>query len=565
MKRIIFLISAVVTTLATVAQEGPIRLENDQLKVVWMKGREGWKITSLQMMVNKKWVALERPSGEYTLLYSESKPPTDADQIFKTITGVAWPDPAYTYQISVWKESTSPVSLNTAGKAIHFFPSSAKSMGKNVVEFTGETEFATVKSQWRIDENFPGDIRVTQTMTCKKDGYYSLASPTLNVISEKEISWATVPGYFQGKEIHKNMILAYGYGQSIPSLPVVYRERCASSFCPIISTKNNVSISVIPEPGTGRNPWTNNKNTHQDWYLGISHMNRKAQISPTMYYPVLGEPKSAIKSNNTISYQFRYSLTPGAWDVLFKHAVNDVYGFDKSLALRKNEQSLSNRVEEMRKYLSERQTSLWQIEEFKGIKIGAQSYLGGVVGSNKDAQKNSDYGAMWMLANISDDRYLKDSVLPYALNFKLAQQQTEDGFFKGAAMGQYFLANTKRFTEEWGEFVEPVSLTYYIMLDIGNILLFEPGNAELRERLASGAELLLKWQKADGSWEVAYDKATHQPLFTDLQDLRPTFYGLIVAYRILKDEKYLTAAKRRTPAPRPGRSRRAAVPSGPSA
>jgi hypothetical protein len=53
---------------------------------------------------------------------------------------------------------------------------------------------------------------------------------------------------------------------------------------------------------------------------------------------------------------------------------------------------------------------------------------------------------------------------------------------------------------------------------------------------------LLKWQKADGSWEVAYDKFTHQPLFTDLKDLRPTFYGLLVAYRILKDRKYLDAA-----------------------
>ena len=58
-----------------------------------------------------------------------------------------------------------------------------------------------------------------------------------------------------------------------------------------------------------------------------------------------------------------------------------------------------------------------------------------------------------------------------------------------------------------------------------------------------GADLLLKWQKEDGSWEVAYDQQTQKPLFTDIKDLRPTFYGLIVAYRILKDEKYLRAAE----------------------
>jgi hypothetical protein len=54
--------------------------------------------------------------------------------------------------------------------------------------------------------------------------------------------------------------------------------------------------------------------------------------------------------------------------------------------------------------------------------------------------------------------------------------------------------------EEWGEVVEPIGLTYYTMLDIGNILLFEPGNEVLRERLRIGAESLLKLQKADGSW-----------------------------------------------------------------
>lgn len=544
MKKFACLLGILVTCSIAFSQDEPIRLENDRLRIEWTKGSEGWKITTCQVLVNKKWVAVNQPSGEYTLLYSETKPPTDPDQVFKTITGTTWPDPAYTYQIGIWKEATSPVSLNTAGKAFHFYPSTAKSSGKNAIEFSAETEVATIKSQWTFDEKFPGDIKVTQTMTCKKDGYYSLASPSLTTISEKDIAWATVPGYFQGKEVHTNMILAYAYGQGIPSLPVVYRERCASTFCPIISTKNNLSVAVIPEPGTGRDPWALDKNTHQDWFLGISHMNRRAQVTPTMYYPVLGEPKSFLKENNTTSYKFRYSLMPGEWNVLLDHAVNDVYGFHRSLALRKNEQSLANRVEEMRKYLSDRKTSLWQIEDYKGRKIGAQSYLGGVVGSNKDAQKNSDYGAMWMLASISNDRYLKDSVLPYALNFKLAQQQTEDGFFKGAAIGQYFLANKKMFTEEWGEFVEPVSLTYYIMLDVGNMLLFEPRNKELRERLASGAELLLKWQKPDGSWEVAYDKSTYKPLFTDIQDLRPTFYGLIVAYRILKDEKYLAAAKK---------------------
>src|SRR5690606_5452339 len=108
----------------------------------------------------------------------------------------------------------------------------------------------------------------------------------------------------------------------------------------------------------------------------------------------------------------------------------------------------------------------------------------------------------------------------------------------------YYLSNSKRFTEEWGDYVEPIALTYYTMLDIGNILLFHANDEELRARLRAGADKLLGWQKPDGSWEVAYDKKHEQPLFTDIKDLRPTFYGLLVAYRILGDNKYLDAAKR---------------------
>ena len=198
----------------------------------------------------------------------------------------------------------------------------------------------------------------------------------------------------------------------------------------------------------------------------------------------------------------------------------------------------------MHHYLTDPKTSLWNIEEFEGKKIGAQSYLGGVVGSNKDAMKNSDYGAMWMLASATNDPLLTKNVLPYAENFKLAQQETGASFFKGAPEGQYYLAKSHKFVEEWGEVVEPIGLTYYTMLDIGNMLLFEPTNAELKERLRLGADRLLTWQKPDGQWAVAYDRHTEQEIFKDIQDLRPTFYGLIVAYRILKDPKYLTAARK---------------------
>src|SRR5690606_8546955 len=104
-------------------------------------------------------------------------------------------------------------------------------------------------------------------------------------------------------------------------------------------------------------------------------------------------------------------------------------------------------------------TSLWHTFEYQGKEIGAQEDNGPVVGSDKDAVKNSDYGAMWMLAHLTQDSILINHRLPYASNFKLVQQEMEDEFFSGAVAGQYYLSKSKRFTEEWGQYVEPIALT----------------------------------------------------------------------------------------------------------
>ena len=251
-------------------------------------------------------------------------------------------------------------------------------------------------------------------------------------------------------------------------------------------------------------------------------------------------------------FSFRYSLRNDDWFAAIRHAAYDIYRLDDFLALKKPARSLSQRLHSLHRYVTDDATSLWHTEQFGGLTIGAQAYNGGVVGAERDpkkpgdydAMKNSDYGAMWMLARLTGDPRLTRDRLPYARNFKFVQQQAAPGFFQGAAIGQYYLAKSRRFVEEWGDYVEPIAITYYTMLDLGNILLFEPGDNELRERLRLGAERLLQWQRQDGSWAVAYDHATQKELFTELPDARATFYGLVVAHRILGDRKYLDAARR---------------------
>jgi hypothetical protein len=541
---IFYLIAGVYTMPFTAAAQDKLSLTNATLQLEWQKTANGYMLSKAQVQQTGKAVLLPMPSGEYTILYSAQKP--DSLPLFNQVDEHArnFPEPIYKYITGTWHTNLKPVPMNTAGTALHFFPAQAKQNNNSEVQFTQDTKEASIAARWTLHPKYKNDILVEIKLTARQAGYFSLASPSLATIAGKDLSWGIIPGHFQGKALQEDLVLSYAYGQGIPGKPVLVRERTASTLAPIISQKNGLTLAVIPEPGTGRDPWTKDKNTHNDWQLGLSLMNRKAELTPTAYHPVLGEKDSYLNTGESRTFKFRYTLQNSDWYPVYKHAIEDVYRFSDVLALKQTRQSLTDRILSMLQYVNNDTTSLWRLEKFNGQQIGAQAYLGGVVGSDKDAMKNSDYGAMWMLATITGDPVLRKSRLPYARNFKLAQQQQEAGFFQGAAVGQYYLSKSRKFTEEWGPYVEPIGLTYYTMLDIGNVLLFEPDDTELKERLRLGAERLLSWQHPDGHWEVAYDRKTEKPRFTELKDVRPTFYGLLVAYRILGDKKYLDAARK---------------------
>lgn len=520
-----------------------LTLSNENLNLTWEKSAAGYILKAFQVKDKGNKVALNQPSGEYSFLYCENEPSSEIlpSQISKR--AFSFPDSSYGHFFDRWKNSLSSVPLNMTGKAIDFFPSKYEQNNNKSITFSKETPKASISASWELDPIYKNDIVVEMILEAKIDGYFSLSSPILATIKEKELSWATVPGYFQGKGLESDLVLSYGYGQGIPNRPVILRERVASTLSPLISTKEGVTLAVIPDPGQGRDPWENNIITQNKWKLGLSVMNRKGELTPVLYHPVLGEEGSYMEKGEKLTFSFRYTVQSAHWFEVYKHAINDIYRFKNVLTLKDTKESLSNRFFAITKYVNNDTSSMWNIKSFEGLKIGAQDYLSSVYDKDDDAMKNSDYGAMWMLANITDSTLMKTR-LPYARNFKLAQQQKDSGYFQGAAMGQYYLWKTSRFVEEWGNYVEPIGLTYYVMLDIGNILLFNANDTLLQERLRLGAERLIKWQHFDGSWEVAYDRRTNAPIFTDLKDLRPTFYGLLVAYRILGDEKYLHAACR---------------------
>jgi len=541
MKKISGLIIVVQVVSTCAFGQSDIVLENRDLRLKWEETPNGYVLDEITLHRNSEAIAVPNTQGSYLALYSKSTPDTQPDtSLMERAQGHVFD--SYKYIISRWVDNFRPVALNTAGEATSFYPTNAKS-GPNGVEFIHQADQFTAEITWTLDHLYTSDIWVEMRIKAKQSGYFSFASPTLFATSPDDLEWAMLPGYFQGHEIQPDLLRAYAYGQGIPNIPVVVRERTASTLSPLIQNKQGITLAVIADPeATATDPWAGSHDTRSEWRLGLSLMNRQAQLSPTLYHPVLGEMDSFMEAGEERIFRFRFSIQQNDWFQVYQHAIYDVYDFRKAVELKNTRESLSNRILSMLNYLKDDRTSLWNIHEYQGMEIGAQSYLGGVVGSDRDAMKNADYGAMWMLARITGDSVLNETRLQPARNFKLTQQQTEDGFFKGAAVGQYYLWKSRRFTEEWGDYVEPIALTYYTMLDIGNILLFDPTDQALKDRLRIGADKLLQWQHADGGWEVAYDRHTKQPVFTDQLDLRPTFYGLIVAYRLLGDEKYLKGA-----------------------
>lgn len=531
--------------------KGP-SLSNGVLNLEWINSAEGYHLKKLSLFNKGAWVNLSAtPSGAFTVLYA-----ADTLSLMDKRSAASasnFPEPEYRYIIPIWKQSTSSVQMNTAGSAINFYPDLKKEVKQQGINkqqnnkeliFQKEQEQFILTSSWRFDERYPNDIKVTLKLKAKQAGYYSIASPELAAFDKNNFKWATVPGVFQGNQLNPNFVNAYAYGQGIPDVPVMVRERTASTLSPLLQNNQHITLAVIPEPGTGRDPWLSDKKTQGSWNLGLSVLNRKGNLMPTVYHPVLGQEKSYLAKNDSLTFSFRYTIKAEDWFSVMKHAANDIYRFRDVLALKKTSSSLTDRVFRMANYIVDDSLSMWQLTDFKHMEIGAQKYLGGVYGSEKDAMKNSDYGAMWMLARLTNNKKLVDDRLPYARNFKIAQQHTDKDFFYGALEGQYFLKNSKKFTEEWGPYTEPIGSTYYLMMDIGNVLLFEGNDPKLRAGLKLAAEKLLSWMKPDGSWEVAYDNKTNEARFKDISDLRPTFYGLLVAYKILGDKKYLAAAKK---------------------
>lgn len=501
MKKNLFIVSFLMLVFNTIwgntrtNQNEELVLSSDYIKLVWNKQSDGWHVKNVSVGTK----SFPNPAGYYTLLYLNRRP------------------------------APNLVDLDIEGKAFTFYPSNGEQLNDGSIRFTQTLRFGEMESIWAIDPECPEDVKVSIQVKMTVDGSVSLSSPTLVTIDQKNVSWGMIPGNWYGTEMQTDINLVRQYSMGIPAIPILAKERSTMTLCPLLTTKDKQTIAVVPEPGTSADPWMKDSSTRDQNKVALSLMNRHDELSPVVYAPVMGQVGSKVTKGSVVNLGIRYVIRNSDWFPVFCHAVNGIYKLPELLNLQHNFMSLSERVSRMQKYLRDEKKSAWSTWNIRGYKVGA------------NGSKIADAGTMYMIARNGNDSVMSTR-LPFVRNYKLAQQQVEPGFFQGAALGEY--GDEDGVESERGNWIEPLHTTYYAMVDFANMLLFDPSDMELKERLKLAAEKLLQWQHADGSFDVGYDRFSYKLSFSDLKDYRPTWYGLLIAYRMLGDKRYLDAAEK---------------------
>lgn len=497
----------VLVTPGVAAADDGLVLQSSAVSLKWQPTADGWALAALGLKRRNGWRPVLTPVGRY----------------------------------GIWSATSAPAAANvrrvSAGTRTTFLPQSGSRSGQTVT-FVATQPTGTLRAVWRLDPAAPTDVLVTVTWTPTAAGWYSIPSPTLATVADADLGFGVVPGYWSAATLETDDTLTYRYQVGAPTVPLITNEVSTTSLTAIVSSRTQAAtLAVIADPSLARDPWAADASTLGRWNVGMSLRALTGELSPTSVYPVLGQAGSQLAAGQPVAATFRYVLTDGDWYAASRHATRDVYQLGTYLGLARATDSLSHRINRMHDYLVSPR-SQWHTWEYQGLTLGAES------------GKLSDVGAMWMMDAITGDPVIHHDRLPVARNFKLTQQQTAAGPFQGAALGEYF--KNGGFVSElvWAnintpDYVSPIFTTFYTLADMGNIALFAPDDAEIRERIRLGAEKLLAWQHADGGFDIGYQRADPSVRqYPELTDLRATWYGFVAAYRVLGDSRYLAAARR---------------------
>lgn len=509
-----FLVGAGAIGLATVAVPPAIGapraiVANDGVRISWTKAAHGWATEAIEVRAGSSWRPMYAPAGHYTVLISESEP-----------------DPAR-------------VKHGTEGRVLTLLPVHQR-RGRDGIQFEAVDAAGRLTAVWSADPQRPQALTVAITWTARRAGWYSIASPTVATVAPGDLHWGVVPGFWTSSVLAENDDdTLYRYGLGVPPTPWQADERAAPILMAAIEGAAG-TLAAVADPTLARDPWPADETNQSTWQVSMALREANGALAPTVYSPVLGQNGSWLEAGESITSTFHLVADPGSWDTVSESVTRDLYDLGGYLALARNQESLSHRLNRIHDFVVSPDSG-WHTWQFRGHELGAES------------GKLSDVGAMWMWQRLTGDPFIAEERLPQARGFKLAQQGiAEDGAFDGAALGEYFrdgewiseIVWASR--EQYGaDYVSPIFTTFYTMADGGNVLLFDSDDEEMRSVVERGAQRLLDWQHQDGSFDIGYERGNPETIkYPELEDLRATWYGLLVGYRLLEDDALLAAAKR---------------------
>jgi hypothetical protein len=487
-------------------------LTGEKLKLQWSKIDNEWNLIGLDLLQSPfQKVSIPTPESSYGLLsdFNASAP------------------------------DTSSVKMATAGTYTEFQTQNVSIVG-NGLQFAVEDDSGSYTALWTIDSSYGFEaIAINLTWIPKVNGWYSLLSPTIVTVDDTHMASGVIPGYWSSSTIQEeDEELTQHWNIGVPITPMITVEASTTSLVSIIEdSSNGLTFAVVADPSLARDPWESTESTQSVWQVGMSLRNLNGSLSPTGVYPILGQTRSNLIAGDTVTARFLFLISEDGWFETSKQVTQEIYPLQNLIERHENLDSLSHRMERVRNFLVT-PASEWHLWEYDGLILGAES------------SKLSDVGAMWMIDAVSGDPIIHNQRLPYARNFKLAQQAI-NGTFEGAALGEYFVEGDGFVCElvyadiSTVDYISPIFTTFYTLSDIGNILLFTPNDTELVSRMELAGDRLLSWQYENGSFAIGYIKSDpNVQMYPQLTDYRATWYGFIPAYKVLGQSKYLEAAER---------------------
>lgn len=99
-----------------------LTLSNEQILISWVNVNDKWLINKFEAKTKCGFQEFGKPWGEYRILYSHQKPLANPIAIMEQEDTLKFPEETFKCVIPTYKQATTSVPMNKAGKYLKFYP-----------------------------------------------------------------------------------------------------------------------------------------------------------------------------------------------------------------------------------------------------------------------------------------------------------------------------------------------------------------------------------------------------------------------------------------------------------